>query len=165
MDLDQRRKSNMTNEEKKGWKEVAKLCVEDEYINTEKDEDICTMGLIPDEDLFDVYDGLTFAEYSEKALSTSICPDNMDILYPLIGLSGETGEVAEKVKKVYRDKNGQFSDEDRFEIIKELGDCIWYINKMVVDLGFTLNDCAIHNLNKCYRRREEGTLHGNGDNR
>lgn len=137
----------MTNKEKNEWK---------------KEEDICTMGLIPDSD---DYDGLTFSEYSEKALTTSICPDNMNILYPLIGLTGETGEVAEKVKKVYRDNNGYFDPITRWEIIKELGDCLWYINKMVVDLGFTLEEAAMANLEKCYKRREEGTLHGNGDNR
>ena len=108
---------------------------------------------------------MTFNEYSEKALATSICPEGMNILYPLIGLTGETGEVAEKVKKVYRDKGGYFDPVTRWEILKELGDCLWYINKMVVDLGFTLEEAAMVNLEKCYKRREEGTLHGNGDNR
>jgi NTP pyrophosphatase (non-canonical NTP hydrolase) len=108
---------------------------------------------------------LTFKEYHEKALETSICPDNMNILYPLIGLTGETGEVAEKVKKIYRDKNGVFNNGDKWEIIKELGDCLWYINKMAADLGYTLNDVATAGLNKCYKRRAEGTLHGEGDNR
>ena len=108
---------------------------------------------------------MTFDEYSKEALSTSICPEGMDIIYPMIGLSGEVGEVAEKIKKVYRDKGGRFTNGDRFEIVKELGDCLWYINKMLADLGYTLDDVATHNLNKCYRRRSEGTLQGNGDNR
>ena len=151
----------MTNEEKNGWKEIAKLCIENEYINIEE-EDICTMGLVPDEDDFN---GLTLEEYSKRALETSICPEGMDILYPLIGLTGETGEVAEKVKKVYRDNDGYFDPVTRFEILKELGDCLWYINKMVVDLGFTLEQAAMTNLDKCYKRRAEGTLHGKGDNR
>lgn len=108
---------------------------------------------------------MTFTEYQEKALETSICPENMDILYPLIGLTGETGEVAEKIKKVYRDKGGYFDPIIRWEILKELGDCLWYINKMVVDLGFTLEQAAMTNLDKCYKRRAENTLHGEGDNR
>ena len=49
--------------------------------------------------------------------------------------------------------------------LKELGDCLWYINKMVADLGYTLEDAAIINLEKCYKRRADNTLHGNGDNR
>ena len=108
---------------------------------------------------------MTFNEYTEKTLATSICPENMDILYPLIGLTGETGEVAEKVKKVYRDKEGYFDPIVKWEIVKELGDCLWYINKMLVDLGFTLEEAAVANLEKCYKRMAEGTLHGNGDNR
>ena len=129
-----------------GWKEIAKLCIEDREVEIE-------------------YEGLTFDEYQYKALETSICPEGMDILYPLIGLTGETGEVAEKIKKAYRDKDGELTFEDRLEILKELGDCLWYINKMVYDLGYTLEDCALANLDKCYKRRAEGTLHGNGDNR
>lgn len=108
---------------------------------------------------------LTFKEYHEEALSTSVCPENMDVIYPMIGLSGETGEVAEKIKKVFRDKGGNFTNGDKWEIIKELGDCLWYINKMAADLGYTLNDVAVAGLNKCYKRRAEGTLHGDGDNR
>ena len=108
---------------------------------------------------------MTFEEYSRDALATSICPENMDVIYPLIGLSGEAGEVAEKVKKVYRDNNGIFTDEIRHQIVKELGDCLWYINKMVADLGYTLEDAAIINLEKCYKRRAYNTLHGSGDNR
>lgn len=108
---------------------------------------------------------MTFEEYSRDALATSICPENMDVIYPLIGLSGEAGEVAEKVKKVYRDNNGIFTDEIRHQIVKELGDCLWYINKLAADLGYTLEDVAEGNLNKCYKRRSENTLHGNGDNR
>lgn len=139
-----------------GWKEVAKAVIE------ESNEDLCTMGIIPEEFNDEEF---TFDSYSRRALSTSICPDGMDILYPLIGLTGETGEVAEKVKKVYRDKDGYFDPITRWEILKELGDCLWYINKMVVDLGFTLEEAAMVNLEKCYKRRAENTLHGNGDNR
>ena len=146
----------MTNEEKNGWKEVAKAIIE------ESNKDLCMMKIIPEE--FDDEE-FTFNSYSRKALSTSICPEDMDILYPLIGLTGETGEVAEKVKKVYRDKGGYFDPIIHWEILKELGDCLWYINKMVVDLGFTLEEAAMVNLEKCYKRREEGTLHGEGDNR
>ena len=146
----------MTKEEKNGWKEIAKTAIEES-------DDICTMGIIPEE--FEDDEEFSFNTYSKRALATSICPEGMDILYPLIGLTGETGEVAEKIKKVYRDKAGYFDPITRWEILKELGDCLWYINKMVVDLGFTLEEAAMVNLEKCYKRREEGTLHGNGDNR
>ena len=108
---------------------------------------------------------MTFEEYSRDALATSICPENMDVIYPLIGLSGEAGEVAEKVKKVYRDNNGIFTDEIKHQIVKELGDCLWYINKMVADLGYSLEDAANTNLYKIIKRRAENTIHGEGDNR
>lgn len=108
---------------------------------------------------------MTFEEYTEKALATSICPENMDVIYPLIGLTGETGEVAEKIKKVYRDNNGEFTEGIKLQIMKEIGDCLWYINKLAADLGYTLEDAAKINLEKCYTRRANNTLHGDGDNR
>jgi NTP pyrophosphatase (non-canonical NTP hydrolase) len=126
-----------------GLKEVARLCVGDSHITDE----------------------LTFNEYSCEAIKTAICPKDMDILYPLIGLTGETGEVAEKIKKVYRDNDGYFDPLVRMEILKELGDCLWYINKMCIDLGFTFEDCALFNLDKIRKRKEQDKLHGNGDNR
>jgi NTP pyrophosphatase (non-canonical NTP hydrolase) len=108
---------------------------------------------------------LSFKEYSERALSTALNLDKDDLTYPVLGLAGETGEVAEKVKKVIRDKRGVFTDEDRKAIAVELSDVQWYINRMAWGLGFTLEEIAQMNLDKLADRKKRGVLSGSGDNR
>lgn len=108
---------------------------------------------------------LTFKEYEEVALSTKVGWCKNEILYPLIGFCGETGEVADKIKKVLRDKNGDFSDIDRLAILTEIGDTLWYMTALCQDLGYSLQTAANINLAKVTRRREENTIHGEGDNR
>ena len=108
---------------------------------------------------------MTLNEYQVEAASTAKYPEGMKILYPVLGLCGETGEVAEKVKKVFRDKNGEFSLETKEEIKKELGDVLWYLSATARDLGCTLEEVAEMNLAKLRSRQERGVIHGNGDNR
>jgi len=104
-------------------------------------------------------------EYQKKALSTAIYPIDSEIIYPTLGLCGEAGEVAEKIKKVIRD-GGSFENPDTImEIGKELGDVLWYISAIANDLGLSLNGVAQINLDKLKRRKERNLLHGNGDNR
>ena len=74
-------------------------------------------------------------EFQRQALQTAIYPQELRTIYPLIGITGETGEVAEKVKKVIRDRNGIFSKSDRLEIAKELGDVLWYLSVLANDLA------------------------------
>lgn len=107
---------------------------------------------------------LTFKEYEEVAMSTNIGWNN-EILYPLIGMCGETGEVADKIKKVIRDKNGNFSEDDRIEILKEIGDVLWYMTALCQDLGYSLQTAANLNIDKVTKRKECNTIHGEGDNR
>jgi NTP pyrophosphatase (non-canonical NTP hydrolase) len=107
---------------------------------------------------------MEFKEYEEVAMSTKVGWNNNEILYPLIGMCGETGEVADKIKKVIRDKNGDFS-EDKIEILKEIGDTLWYMTALCNDLGYSLEDAANINLYKIIKRRTENTIHGEGDNR
>jgi len=105
-------------------------------------------------------------EYQKLALKTAIYPLDSHIIYPTLGLNGEAGEVAEKVKKVIRDKGGDFEDQDtKLEIMKELGDVLWYLSAIANDLGMTLNDVAKINLDKLRRRGERKQLQGSGDNR
>ena len=105
-------------------------------------------------------------EYQKRALSTAIYPLDSEIIYPALGLCGEAGEVAEKIKKVIRDKGGDFSDPITInEIAKELGDVLWYLSAIANDLGLDLNTVAHMNLDKLQRRRKKKTLNGNGDNR
>lgn len=102
-------------------------------------------------------------EYQEKALKTAVYPAGMRIIYPALGLAGEAGEVADKVKKIVRDKND--SDEMKRDIAAEIGDCLWYCAVLANDLGFDLAQIADGNLQKLADRQQRGVLHGSGDKR
>jgi NTP pyrophosphatase (non-canonical NTP hydrolase) len=108
---------------------------------------------------------MTLNEYQAAAARTAVYPENMKTVYPLIGLAGETGEVAEKIKKVLRDHHGVFTPESKEAIAKELGDVLWYLAAIAGDLGFTLDDVARLNLDKIASRKERGRIHGSGDER
>lgn len=87
------------------------------------------------------------------------------MLYPVLGLAGETGEVVDKVKKVIRDYGGEYSAERRRDIAMELGDVLWYAAVLANDLGYGLEDVARMNIEKIYRRKRSGKIHGEGDER
>lgn len=108
---------------------------------------------------------MDFQDYQQKARETAIYPSEHSILYPTLGLCGEAGEVAEKVKKVIRDKGGEFDEADRMNIRKELGDVLWYMAQICSDLDLRLESIAIANVEKLRLRKEKGTLSGSGDNR
>lgn len=109
---------------------------------------------------------MNFNEYQEKSRKTALYPDkDNNFIYPTLGLSGEAGEVAEKIKKVIRDKNGVIDDETREEIEKELGDVLWYVSQIATELGLSLDEIGEKNIEKLYSRMERGKLQGNGDNR
>lgn len=91
--------------------------------------------------------------------------DNPELMSKILGLSGETGEVLEKFKKIIRDKNGKFDNDDVKEIVKELGDVLWYVSAISKYLGVTLEEVAINNLDKLNSRKNRGELKGSGDNR
>ena len=103
--------------------------------------------------------------YQKVALTTAIYPREQAIIYPTLGLTGEAGEVANKVKKIIRD-GSNFKDEKLVSEIKaEIGDCLWYIAVLASDFGIKLSDIASANLEKLEKRKEKGTIHGSGDNR
>lgn len=108
---------------------------------------------------------MTLNEYQVLALETANYPREHEVIYPTLGLAGEAGEVADKVKKVIRDKNGKFTDEIKFEIAKEIGDVLWYCATLSYDLGFNLEMIAEMNYAKLKSRKERGVISGNGDNR
>ncbi len=87
------------------------------------------------------------------------------ILYPTLGLTNEAGEVAGKVKKIFRDKGGVIGEEDRAALKSELGDVLWYLAQICTDLDLSLQEVAEENLRKLARRQEAGTLQGEGDDR
>lgn len=104
-------------------------------------------------------------EYQQQAVSTAIYGSGHAITYPSLGLVGEAGEVANKVKKVLRDQDGEFSCENRTEIAKELGDTLWYCAALARDLGYSLEEICQKNLDKLKSRQERGAIGGSGDNR
>jgi NTP pyrophosphatase (non-canonical NTP hydrolase) len=109
---------------------------------------------------------MTFEEYQVESRKTAIYPNkDNNFLYPILGLAGETGEVAEKVKKLIRDRDNNISQEFKDSLAGELGDVLWYISQIASELGLTLDDIAEHNIEKLYSRMERGKLSGSGDER
>lgn len=111
---------------------------------------------------------MNFKEYQKKSRKTAVYPKSKycdGIFYPTLGLSGEAGEVAEKVKKVLRDDNGVVTKEKKEELKKELGDVLWYVSQIATDLKLSLDDIAKTNLEKLSSRLKRGKLKGSGDNR
>ena len=102
---------------------------------------------------------MTFDEYQKFARSTAIYPKECKVTYPTLGLCGEAGEVAEKVKKNIRD--GKSLD----GVGLELGDVLWYISALADDLGVTLEEVAQANVDKLTSRKERNMIGGSGDNR
>ena len=103
--------------------------------------------------------------YQQVAKTTAIYPREQAIIYPTLGLTGEAGEVANKVKKIIRD--GSNSKDERLvsEIKSEIGDCLWYIAVLASDFDIKLSDIASSNLEKLANRKKNGTIHGSGDKR
>lgn len=110
--------------------------------------------------------GLTFSEYQQRAGDTAKYPNaGNNAIYPTLGLAGEAGEVAEKVKKVLRDQGGQFDADAVAAIKKELGDVLWYVARLAAELNLDMGEIAAENLAKLASRKERGRLSGSGDNR
>lgn len=103
--------------------------------------------------------------YQELAMKTATYSEKYKIIYPVLGLNGEAGEVAEKVKKLIRDKNEELDIHTRVAIMKELGDVLWYLAATAQDLGINLNTIADNNLKKLADRNIRGKIQGEGDNR
>ena len=102
---------------------------------------------------------MTFDEYQEFARSTAIYPEDCRVVYPTLGLCGEAGEVAEKIKKHMRDGRTLVG------VGLELGDVLWYISALADDLGVTLEEIAQANVAKLSSRMERNKITGDGDNR
>lgn len=105
---------------------------------------------------------MNFREYQLKSRKTAVYPlMGSSLLYPTLGLAGETGEVVEKVKKAWR--AGAVLPRD--DIKKELGDVLWYLAQLATELHLDLNDIASANLKKLADRHRRGVVCGEGDNR
>jgi NTP pyrophosphatase (non-canonical NTP hydrolase) len=109
---------------------------------------------------------MDFNEYQTKSRKTATYPDiGHPVIYPTLGLVNEAGEVAGKIKKVFRDKDGQVSQETREALKAELGDVLWYIAQVATELDLSLEEIAGYNIAKLYDRLERGKIKGDGDNR
>ena len=109
---------------------------------------------------------MDFKTYQKQARLTAQYPNlGSNNIYPTLGLVGEAGEVAEKVKKVIRDKNGIFDEESKNGIKKELGDVLWYLSNLCDEFNFSFEEVAIQNLEKLKKRASKGMISGSGDNR
>ena len=105
---------------------------------------------------------MTFDEYQEFVATVKRYPQQYNVLYPALGLCGEAGEVAEKVKKRVRDGTKESFKQD---ITRELGDVLWYISALAGDLGVTLQEVADTNKEKLQDRLQRDQIHGDGDER
>lgn len=108
---------------------------------------------------------MEFRDYQAKARSTAIFDPKYKYMYPALGLAGEAGEVCEKVKKMFRDDDGEVTPEKLDQIKKELGDVLWYVANLAADFEIDLDEVAILNIEKLFSRQKRGKLQGSGDNR
>ncbi len=125
---------------------------------------------------------MNFKEYQKEAMKTAVFPymvilrpsdsneygdayAGAEYTYPVLGLVGETGEIAEKIKHLIRDCNGKISNEFLKDIEKEIGDVQWYLAVFCEMLHLDLEEVAIKNIEKLRSRQERGKLLGKGDNR
>jgi NTP pyrophosphatase (non-canonical NTP hydrolase) len=113
---------------------------------------------------------MDFYEYEENCHHTDVGTSAQDSmspgwLYYVLGIAGESGELCEKVKKLFRDKGGVVDDEFKEMLIKESGDVLWYLTRLADQFGIRLEDIAIANSKKLLDRMRRGVIHGDGDDR
>ncbi len=109
---------------------------------------------------------MDLSEYQSRSRATAVYPRAGDnLLYPTLGLCGEAGEVAEKIKKMVRDDDGVLTDERRSALAKELGDVLWYLAQIATEADLGLDAIAEANIEKLSSRRRRNALHGSGDDR
>ena len=109
---------------------------------------------------------MDFNDYQQKSRATAKYPAiGHAVIYPTLGLVNEAGEVAGKIKKVFRDKDGHISEETREALKAELGDVLWYLAQVATELNLSLNEIAEYNIAKLYDRLERGKIKGEGDSR
>ncbi|MXY95023.1 MAG: nucleotide pyrophosphohydrolase [Caldilineaceae bacterium SB0664_bin_27] len=107
---------------------------------------------------------MDFKRYQTESRKTwSLVHTDHSIVYPTLGLVNEAGEVAGKIKKVFRDKEGVISDADRAALKSELGDVLWYLTQICTELDLSLEEVAEQNIEKLFDRLERGVIRGDGD--
>lgn len=109
---------------------------------------------------------MNFSDYQKLSRRTAGYPSiGHPVIYPVLGLVNEAGEVAGKVKKIFRDKGGVIGEAEREALKAELGDVLWYIAQVCTELEIPLDEVAEANLAKLLDRQARGKIRGDGDNR
>ena len=113
---------------------------------------------------------LGFNDYQKECAKTDVGTAAQDCLKPgwlyyVLGIAGETGELMEKIKKLFRDKKGVIDDEFKKAVIKEMGDVLWYMARLASWFDIDFREVALENVRKLQSRKVRGKLHGDGDNR
>jgi len=96
---------------------------------------------------------MNFSVYQEEALKTALYPNiGSNILYPMLGLMGEAGEISGKISKIIRDDGGIMTPDRRTAIRGELGDVLWFMATVCaeanLDMGtlYLLAQRAVNNV-------------------
>ena len=109
---------------------------------------------------------MNFNDYQQKSRATAQYPAiGHAVIYPALGLVNEAGEVAGKIKKIFRDKQGVIGEVEREALKAELGDVLWYIAQVATELDLPLDEIAEANITKLLDRQSRGKIQGDGDNR
>lgn len=108
---------------------------------------------------------MDFDTYQMKSDSTAIYPEDKAIEYLTLGLCSEAGEVAGKIKKIIRDDNSNISEEQKQQLEAELGDVLWYVSQLALELGVSLGRVAAKNIEKLSSRHARDVIKGSGDSR
>lgn len=110
---------------------------------------------------------MTFEEYNDFVGTTAECPDTLP--YYGLGLVGESGEVADKIKKLWRNQDiidgKDLSTLQQIDLIYELGDALWYITAIAKNIGSDLQSVAKNNIDKLQDRKKRDVIKSEGDNR
>lgn len=136
---------------------------------------------------------MNVTEYQTIIKQTAVYPPNIGVLYCALGLCGESGEVSEKIKKLYRDSpwlveelnmskvthglagdrvvelekhvDSEAMTNFKQSLSKEIGDVIWYCTALASEFNISLEEVLRMNYEKLLNRRATNTLNGSGDNR
>lgn len=109
---------------------------------------------------------MNFTDYQQKSRTTAKYPViGHGVIYPTLGLVNEAGEVAGKIKKIFRDKDGVIGEAEKEALKAELGDVLWYLSQVATELDLSLDEIAEANIAKLLDRQARGKIQGDGDNR
>lgn len=109
---------------------------------------------------------MNFTDYQQKSRATAKYPViGHGVIYPALGLVNEAGEVAGKIKKIFRDKDGMIGEAEKEALKFELGDVLWYIAQVCSELNLSMNEVAEANIEKLLDRQARGKIQGDGDDR